>query len=78
MSPLLVAVHPGVPAKSVADLVELAKKKPGQLNYGSPGSGTPPHMAAELFRRMANIDVTHVPYKGGTSALLDGGLTSQK
>lgn len=71
VSPLLLAVHPGLPAKTVADLVELAKKKPGQLNYGSAGSGTPPHMAGELFRRMANIDVTHVPYKGGTPALMD-------
>lgn len=71
VSPLLLAVHPDVPAKSAADLVELARKKPGQLNYGSPGSGTPPHMAGELFRRMANIDVTHVPYKGGTAALMD-------
>lgn len=71
VSPLLLAVNPAVPAKSVAELVELARKTPGQLNYGSAGSGTPPHMAGELFRRMANIDVTHVPYKGGTPALMD-------
>jgi tripartite-type tricarboxylate transporter receptor subunit TctC len=71
VSPLLLASHPSVPVKSVADLIELARKKPGALDYGSPGSGTPPHMAGELFRRMANIEVTHVPYKGGMPALLD-------
>lgn len=71
VSPLLLAVNPSVPAKSVADLIELARKKPGQIIYGSAGNGTPPHMAGELFKRMANIDVTHVPYKGGAQAVLD-------
>jgi tripartite-type tricarboxylate transporter receptor subunit TctC len=70
-SALLLAVHPSVPASSVADLIELAKQKPGQLNYGSPGNGTPPHVAVELFKRMAGITVTHVPYKGGGPALLE-------
>ena len=70
-SPLLLAVNPKVPASSVAELVQLAKQKPGQLNYGSPGNGTPPHIAGELFKRMANIEVAHVPYKGGAAALLD-------
>ena len=68
---LLLAVHPAVPANSVADLVQLARQKPGQLNYGSPGTGTPPHVAAELFKRLAAISASHVPYKGGAPALLD-------
>jgi tripartite-type tricarboxylate transporter receptor subunit TctC len=70
-SPLLMAVHAGVPVNSVADLVQLAKQKPNQLNYGSPGTGSPPHIAAELFKRMADISAVHVPYKGGAPALLD-------
>jgi len=70
-NPLLVAVHPSLPVGSVADLIRLAKQKPGELNYGSPGTGSPPHVATELFKRMAGITVTHVPYKGGGPALLD-------
>ena len=71
VSPLLLAVHPGTPAKTVSELIDMVRKKPGQFNYGSPGSGTPPHMAAELFKRMAKIDATHIPYKGGAAAVLD-------
>jgi tripartite-type tricarboxylate transporter receptor subunit TctC len=56
---------------TVEDLVRLAQQKPGQLNYGSPGGGTPPHLAGELFKSMANIAVTHIPYKGGGAALTD-------
>ena len=70
-NPLILAVHPSVPATSTAELIALAKEKPGQLNYGSPGNGTPPHMAGELFKRMAGIEVAHVPYKGGGPALAD-------
>ena len=70
-NPLILAVHPSVPASSTAELIALAKEKPGQLNYGSPGNGTPPHMAGELFKRMAGIEVAHVPYKGGAPALAD-------
>jgi len=70
-SPLMLAVHAELPAKSVAELIRLAKEKPGQLAFGSSGVGTPPHMAAELFRRMAGIDVVHVPYKGASPALMD-------
>ena len=62
---LLLAVHPSVPAANVRELVALAKSKPGTLNYGSAGNGTPPHLAAELFKRTAGIDVAHVPFKGG-------------
>ena len=71
VGPLMLAVHPGVPAKTVGDLIALARKNPGQFSYGSPGIGTPPHLAAELFKRMAKIEATHVPYKGGAAALLD-------
>ena len=62
---LLLSVHPSVPATSVRELIALAKAKPGSLNYGSPGNGTPPHLAAELFKRAAGIEATHVPFKGG-------------
>jgi tripartite-type tricarboxylate transporter receptor subunit TctC len=68
LNPLLLAVHPDVPAPSVAALIKLAKDRPGELFFGSPGSGTPPHLAGELFKRMAGIDVTHVPFKGGAQA----------
>lgn len=71
VSPMLLAVHPGMPVNSVADLVRLAREKPGQLTFGSSGIGTPPHMAAELFKRAARIEVVHVPYKGASPALVD-------
>jgi tripartite-type tricarboxylate transporter receptor subunit TctC len=71
VSPMLLAVHPDVPVHSVADLIRLAKEKPGQLNFGSPGVGAPPHIAGELFRRMAQIDVLHIPYKTGPAAQID-------
>ena len=71
VNPLLLAVNQAVPVNSVAELVRLAQDKPGQLNYGSPGSGTPPHLAGELFKSMANIAVTHIPYKGGGPAVMD-------
>ena len=68
---LLLTVHPDVPVHSVAELIRLAKAKPGALDFGSPGIGTPPHLASELFRRVAGIDATHVPYKGGGALLTD-------
>jgi len=68
---LLLAVNPEVPVHSVAELIALANKKPGELNYGSPGTGTPPHMASELFIRSANVKVVHVPYAGAPAAMLD-------
>ena len=64
-------VHPAVPARSVNELVALAKARPGQLAYASAGSGTGSHLATELFLSVARIDVTHVPYKGGTPGLTD-------
>jgi len=68
---LLLAVNPQVPVHSVAELIALANKKPGELNYGSPGTGTPPHLASELFSRGANLKVVHVPYAGASAAMLD-------
>jgi tripartite-type tricarboxylate transporter receptor subunit TctC len=70
-TPFLLVVNPGLPVKTLADFVALAKTKPGDLRYGSGGSGSPPHLAAELFKHMAGIDVQHVPYKGVTPALTD-------
>jgi tripartite-type tricarboxylate transporter receptor subunit TctC len=68
---LVLAVPAGSPASSVNDLIRLARDKAGQLAFGSPGIGTPPHLASELFKRMAGIDVRHIPYKGATPALID-------
>lgn len=70
-TPFLLVVNPGMPVKTIADFVALAKAKPGELRYGSGGSGSPPHLSAELFRHMTGIDVQHVPYKGVTPALTD-------
>jgi tripartite-type tricarboxylate transporter receptor subunit TctC len=70
-SALVLAVAADSPARSVTDLVRMARDKPGQLSFGSPGIGTPPHMAGELFKRMAGIDAIHAPYKGGAQAAND-------
>ena len=70
-TPFVLAVHPSVPAKSVAELIKLAKAQPGKLNYGSGGSGTPPHLATELFKQMAGINLVHVPYKTIPAAITD-------
>jgi tripartite-type tricarboxylate transporter receptor subunit TctC len=70
-TPFILAVNPAVPANSVKELIALAKSKPGQLRYGSGGSGSPPHLSAEMFRSMTGIDVLHVPYKGVTPAMID-------
>jgi tripartite-type tricarboxylate transporter receptor subunit TctC len=64
----LLIVSPTVAAKSVAELIALAKANPGKLNYSSPGVGTPPHLIAEMFKQRAGIDIVHVPYKGGGAA----------
>lgn len=69
--PLLLAVNPSVPARSVKELIVLAKSKPRQLNYASAGNGTSPHLATEMFKQMAGIDIVHVPYKGGGPAVID-------
>lgn len=67
--PLILAVHPSLPAKSVRDLIGLARQRPGQVGYSSGGNGTPPHLAAELFKAIAKVDMLHVPYKGGPPAI---------
>jgi tripartite-type tricarboxylate transporter receptor subunit TctC len=67
----MLIAHPSLPARSVKDLVAAAKSSPGQLNYASAGSGTGSHLAAELFKSVAQVNIVHVPYKGGTPGLLD-------
>jgi tripartite-type tricarboxylate transporter receptor subunit TctC len=69
--PVAIIVHPAQPAKTLADLVALAKQKPGTLNYGTAGVGTPGHLTAEMFRAASGIDIQHVPYKGGALAITD-------
>lgn len=71
ISPLLLVAHPSVPVKSVRDLIALAKQRPGELNFASAGIGQSNHLAAELFKSMAKIDIVHVPYNGGGPALAD-------
>ncbi len=70
-SDLVLVVHPSVQANSLADLIKLAKAAPGKLNYASSGPGTPYHMAGELFKAMAGVDILHVPYKGSSGARTD-------
>jgi tripartite-type tricarboxylate transporter receptor subunit TctC len=77
--PNVLVVHPSVPAQNLAEFVKLAKEKPGQVTYGSSGIGGAGHLAGELFRIVAKIDIVHVPYKGGGPAvadLLGGQITS--
>jgi tripartite-type tricarboxylate transporter receptor subunit TctC len=70
-TPITVIVHPSVPAKSLKELIALAYAKPGALNYGSAGAGSGSHMAAELFRYLTKVDITHIPYKGVGPAVAD-------
>ena len=70
-APLMLVVHPSIPAKSVQDFVTYAKANPGKLNFGSGGAGTTPHLAGEMLKTMAGVQMTHVPYKGGGPALTD-------
>jgi tripartite-type tricarboxylate transporter receptor subunit TctC len=67
-SDLLMVVHPGVPANNLKEFIALAKSQPGKLNYASSGPGTPYHMAGELFKYMAGVDIVHVPHKGSDQA----------
>ncbi|MGQ0523340.1 MAG: Bug family tripartite tricarboxylate transporter substrate binding protein [Betaproteobacteria bacterium] len=64
-------VHPSLPAKTLKDLIALAKAKPGKFNYATSGSGSPGHLAAELFKSMAKTEIVHVPHKGGGPAMTD-------
>ena len=70
-APQLLMVHPSVPAKSAAELIALAKKQPGRLNYGSGGLGSASHLAAAVFASMAHVSITHIPYKGVGLAFVD-------
>ena len=69
-SPNILVVHPALPVNSVAELIALAKAKPGALNYASGGRGAPTHLSAELFKYMAGVDIVHIPYKGSGPALI--------
>jgi len=70
-APNVLAVHPSLPARSVKELIALAKKNPGGLNFGSAGIGSSNHLSGELFKLMAGVDIVHVPYKGGAAAVTD-------
>ena|SRR6478672_11557367 len=69
--PNILVVHPSVPARTVRELIAFARAHPGQLSYGSPGTGTNPHLAMELFRSMAKVNMVHIPYKGSAPAIID-------
>jgi tripartite-type tricarboxylate transporter receptor subunit TctC len=71
LAPVSVVVHPSQPINTLADLVALARRMPGQLNYGSAGAGTPGHLTGEMFKAVAGIDIQHVPYKGSAPAITD-------
>jgi tripartite-type tricarboxylate transporter receptor subunit TctC len=75
--PSLIAVHPSVPVKSVKELIALARARPGQLNFGSAGNGSPNHLSMELFKTMAKVDMTHIPYKGGSGQMVSDLLAGQ-
>jgi tripartite-type tricarboxylate transporter receptor subunit TctC len=69
--PLVMVVHPSFPAKTVPEFIAHAKANPGKINLGSPGSGSSPHAAGELFKMMAGVDMVHVPYRGGGPVMTD-------
>jgi tripartite-type tricarboxylate transporter receptor subunit TctC len=69
--PNVLAVHPSLPAKSVRDLIAIAKARPGQLNYATSGAGSSHHLSGELLKSMAGINIVHVPYKGTGPAIID-------
>ena len=66
-----IVVNPSVPSNTLGQLVELAKSRPGQLNYGTPGSGTPHHLRTEMFKQLTGTNIVHVPYKGSAGAVTD-------
>jgi tripartite-type tricarboxylate transporter receptor subunit TctC len=70
-TPMVLVVHPSVQAKTLRELIDLAKASPGKLNYSTGGAGTLPHLIAELFKKLSGTQITHVPYKGGGPALAD-------
>src|SRR5262249_31983018 len=67
----VMVVNPTLPAKTVPEFIAYAKANPGKINLGSPGIGTPPHVAGELFKMMAGVDLVHVPYRGGGPVMTD-------
>src|SRR5262249_10615238 len=69
--PQIMLVNPSVPTKTVPEFIAYAKANPGKLNMASAGNGTPPHMTGELFKIMADVNLVHVPYRGGAPALTD-------
>lgn len=69
--PFLLMIHPSLPARSVKDLIALAQSQPGKLNYSSAGNGAPNHLAMELFKSMAGVNIVHVPYRGAPQAVAD-------
>jgi len=71
VGPFVLVTHPSVPVDSVKSLIALAKAQPGKLNGASAGNGTANHLALELFKQMAGVDITHVPYKGAPQAVTD-------
>ncbi len=71
INPQILVVHPSLPVRSVQDLIKLAKSKPGQINYGSVGPGSPQHMGMELLKSMAGINLVHIPYKGTAPAMAE-------
>jgi tripartite-type tricarboxylate transporter receptor subunit TctC len=70
-APSVLAVHPSVPAKTLRELIALAKQQPGKLTYASSGNGGSPHLAGEMLKLRAGIDIVHVPYKGATPGMTD-------
>jgi len=71
VGPFVLITHPSVPVKTVKELIALARAQPGKLNYASAGNGVANHLAMELFKQMAGVDITHVPYKGAPQAVTD-------
>ena len=71
IGPFVLMAHPSVPAKNIRELIALAKSQPGKLNYASAGNGVANHLAGELFKQMAGVDIVHVPYKGAPQAVTD-------
>jgi tripartite-type tricarboxylate transporter receptor subunit TctC len=70
-APLILVSHPSFPARNVADIIKIARAKPGAITYGSPGNGTGGHLGTEMIKLMAKVDMVHVPYKGASPALTD-------
>lgn len=70
--PMLVLAHPSMPVKDAKELIAFAKARPGQITYGTAGNGTTAHLATELFKFMAGVDLVHVPYRGSPQAMIDG------